>query len=190
MHEEWLPIINYEELYEVSNLGQVRSLNHFVVQSNSKGSYLRLYKGKILKPRIPKNKYPYLHLSKNGIRKTVKVHRLVAEHFLANPNNFPQVNHKDGDKTNNHKNNLEWCTSKHNINHAYENNLNKKSDFGVDSYGFKGTVQLLDNEDNVIYELNGHKDIIEKGFTSCGISSVLTGRQKTHRGYKVRRINK
>ena len=107
MIEEWRPIEGYEGLYEVSNLGRVRSLDRF---------YYRLHKGKVLSPT--KDRYGYLTvtLNCNGKSKTIKIHRLVAQAFLPNPDNLPQVNHKDEDKTNNNVDNLEWCTAKYNVN--------------------------------------------------------------------------
>ena len=107
MIEEWRPIEGYEGLYEVSNTGQVRSLDRF---------YYRLHKGKVLSPT--KDRYGYLTvtLNCNGKSKTIKIHRLVAQAFLLNPDNLPQVNHKDEVKTNNNVDNLEWCTAKYNNN--------------------------------------------------------------------------
>ena len=107
MIEEWRPVVGYEGLYEVSNTGQVRSLDRF---------YYRLHKGKVLSPT--KDRYGYLTvtLNCNGKSKTIKIHRLVAQAFLPNPDNLPQVNHKDEVKTNNSVDNLEWCTAKYNVN--------------------------------------------------------------------------
>ena len=107
MIEEWRPIEGYEGLYEVSSYGKDRSLDRF---------YYRLHKGKVLSPT--KDRYGYLTvtLNCNGKSKTIKIHRLVAQAFLPNPDNLPQVNHKDEDKTNNNVDNLEWCTAKYNVN--------------------------------------------------------------------------
>ena len=100
IEEEFRDIPGYEGMYEVSNLGRVRR------------------NGKILKPR--KNRYGYfqLVLSKDGITRTFTIHRLVAYAFINNPNNYPQINHKDEDKTNNTVNNLEWCDSRYNNNYG------------------------------------------------------------------------
>ena len=103
MEEIWKDVVGYEGLYEVSNLGRVRR------------------DGKILKPTKIKNGYLYVGLHKNGIQKTVRVHRLVASAFIPNPQNLPCVNHKDEDKTNNAVDNLEWCTSQYNANYGTRN---------------------------------------------------------------------
>ena len=81
--------------------------------------------GKILKPVLQKNGYLTVSLNKNGKSKTVHIHRLVAETFLTNPDKLPEVNHKDGNKLNNCVENLEWCTSKENVQHSLEIGLRK-----------------------------------------------------------------
>lgn len=100
MNEEWRDIKGYEGLYQVSNLGRVKSLR----DKNNKKREL------ILKPKIMRNGYLKVDLCKNGKQKTFTVHRLVATVFISNPKNFPTVNHKDENKLNNNVSNLEWCT--------------------------------------------------------------------------------
>ena len=109
MNEEWRDIKGYEGKYQVSNLGRVKSLNYnktgvegYIAAENSRG-YLRV------------------GLSKKGKRKMFSVHRLVAETFIPNPNNYSQVNHKDENKQNNKVDNLEWCTPKYNSNYGTHN---------------------------------------------------------------------
>ena len=102
MIEEWRPIKGYEGLYEVSNTGLVRNV----------------VKGRYLKPGFDKNGYLKCVLSKGGKQRTVYIHRLVATAFIPNPDGLPQVNHRDEDKTRNVVDNLEWCTSKYNVNYG------------------------------------------------------------------------
>ena len=113
--EIWKDVQGYEGLYQVSNLGRVKSLGRFVVRPLSQKGY-RWKAEKILKPR--KNHYGYLrfNLYKDGKRKTISVHRLVAIAFIPNPENKPQIDHINADKTNNTVNNLRWVTCKENIN--------------------------------------------------------------------------
>ena len=106
--EEWRSIKDYEGYYEVSNKGRVRS------------------KYRILKPQLQANGYYSVRLSKNNIVQMKRVHRLVAETFIANPCNRNQVNHIDGNKLNNNVENLEWVTPSENTQHSYDNNLQKK----------------------------------------------------------------
>ena len=110
MEEEWKIIDGLNE-YEVSNHGRLRSKTRWIDLQLTKG---RLIKECILK--VFKNKKGYLRISLRG--KNYRIHRLVANAFVPNPDNLPQVNHKDGNKLNNHYLNLEWCTNSHNTAHA------------------------------------------------------------------------
>ena len=107
--EIWKDIIGYEGLYQVSSLGRVRSLDRYDERNCFR-------KGKVLSPGIKPDGYLVVVLSCNGKHKTIKVHRLVAQAFIPNPDGLPQVNHKNEDKSNNRVENLEWCDAKYNIN--------------------------------------------------------------------------
>lgn len=109
MEEEWRPIKGYEGLYEVSNMGRVKSLH-----ANEEI---------VLKQAEYRNGYMGVSLSKDGTVNMKLVHRLVAIAFIKNPNNYEFVNHKDGDKKNNTVGNLEWCTRSYNTKHAYDHKL-------------------------------------------------------------------
>ena len=126
-NEIWKPIEGYEGLYEVSNLGRIRSLDRLDVY---KGKYKRYFKGKMLNPTFYRGGYLQVQLSKNGKVKVCKLHRLVAQTFLPNPDNLPVVNHKDEDKTNNCVDNLEWCTQQYNINYGTRNERHKQKMIG------------------------------------------------------------
>ena len=104
--EEWRDVPGYEGLYQVSNLGRVRS---------EKRSTTR---GVILKGKINTHGYVEVTLSKKNVRKTARVHRMVAIAFIPNPEGKPQVNHRNGDRSDNRAENLEWCTASENMVHA------------------------------------------------------------------------
>ena len=114
MIEEWRPVVGYEGLYEVSNTGRVRSLDRYV---KGKGKSYFLHKGRVLSPAIKPEGYLIVRLQ----RRTFYIHRLVTAAFLPNPDNLPEVNHKDEDKTNNRVENLEWCDHKYNMNYGTRN---------------------------------------------------------------------
>ena len=128
--EIWRPVVGYEGLYEVSSYGRVRSLDRYV---KGKSESYRLIKGKVLSGSITKDGYVRCLIKVNGVGRSYFVHRLVAEAFIPNPDNLPQVNHKDEDKTNNNVDNLEWCDAKYNNNYgtAIERRLETKLKNGV-----------------------------------------------------------
>lgn len=123
--EVWMDIKGYEGLYMISNYGRVRSFDR-------ESSYLldgklvtRRRKGKILKASPSSTGYLQLNLSKEAKSELVRIHRLVAEHFVDGQMFDLEVNHIDGDKENNRADNLEWITHKENMEHAYANGLCK-----------------------------------------------------------------
>ena len=120
MKEIWKDIKGYEKLYQVSNLGNVRRIK-FINNRTQKD------KIKMLKLIKDKKGYLKINLWKNNKSKMFLVHRIVAETFILNPNNLPQVNHKDENKSNNCVENLEWCSKKYNNNYGNRlNNIRKK----------------------------------------------------------------
>lgn len=115
--EVWADIKGFEGYYQISSYGRVRSLDRYV--PDCFGSK-RIAKGQILKPYKTPKGYMKITLYKDSkkVYRKCRVHRLVAETFLDNKDNLPEVNHKDGNKANNNLSNLEWCTQKENLEHA------------------------------------------------------------------------
>lgn len=120
VNEVWRDIKGYEGYYQVSNLGEIRSLPRYRIENGEK-KYLM--KGIILKQSITSTGYKKVELMVDGDKKSCKVHRLVAEAFLINTFDKPYVNHKDGNPLNNVVDNLEWCTQAENMKHARETGL-------------------------------------------------------------------
>ncbi|MDH6371760.1 ribosomal protein L19 [Paenibacillus sp. PastF-3] len=120
--EVWVDVEGFENFYQVSNYGNVRSLDRNIVQNNG---VTRLYRGRVLKPKVDKYGYQVLTLSKRtqGIRKTITIHKLVAQAFILNPFHKDNVNHINGCKSDNNVNNLEWVTCSENTTHAINEGL-------------------------------------------------------------------
>jgi hypothetical protein len=118
--ESWLDIEGYEGYYQISNFGRVRSLDRGMYVNDDRYSKPRWVrrKGKMLKDYTNGTGRRMVILRMLGTGKNIAVHRLVATHFVPNPNNLPVVNHLDHDYLNNHASNLQWCTQKDNIQHA------------------------------------------------------------------------
>lgn len=114
--EIWVDIIGYEGLYMVSNKGRIKSLE---VSKTTKNGQVRKNQLKLLKNRLDGQGYHYVSLYKNKVSLNHKVHRLVAINFVPNPQNKPQVNHKNFIKTDNTLDNLEWATNSENTIHSY-----------------------------------------------------------------------
>ena len=171
MKEFWKEIKGYEGLYEVSNLGRVKSLN-----------YRRTGKENILKPLKNDKGYFQVVLCKNKKTNVCRVHRLVAEAFLDNPDNLPQVNHKDEDKTNNHVDNLEFCTNDYNIH--YGTAIRRKVEKQINGKRSKPVYQYtIDGE--FIAEYPSTAEVKRQlGYSHSHISECCLGKFKTAYGYK------
>lgn len=183
--EVWKDIKGYEGLYKVSNTGKVKSF-----QRNRE---------KFLSDKYYENGYLRASLSKNKKKKKVLIHRLVAETFIPNPENKPEVNHIDGNKRNNNVSNLEWCTRCENVNHAWETGLNEEHREKLSKTAYKTVnkyklweknrkpVIQMDLDGNFIREFGSAQEASEYyGIKRLwnSISACCTGRRKTANGYK------
>lgn len=172
MEEEWRDIKGYEGLYEVSNMGRVKSLN-----------YGRTGKSKILRPNETRLGYLRICLCKYGKHKIYWVHRLVLMTFNPNPDmKSLEVNHIDEDKTNNRLENLEWVTRKENINHGTRNDrVAEKMTNGKNSI----PVVQLSLEGKFIKAYKSAMDAEREGsFHNSNIIACCKGRYKTHGGFR------
>lgn len=167
MKEIWKDIKDYEGLYQVSNWGRVKSLKRLVKKWN--GS--RTVSEKILQPLIQSNGYYYVGLVKNNKRINYKIHRLVAEHFIPNPNNYKEVNHKDENKTNNVVTNLEWCDRKYNQNYGTRTEKCSKK---VYQYTLDGKF---------VKEWKSTAECGRNGFKQSSVAACCRGELKTYKGF-------
>ena len=166
--EQWKDIKGYEGLYQVSNLGRIKSSERY----DSMG---RKVTEKIRKQKLNNRGYSQICLNKNGKKDYFLVHRLVAEAFILNPSNLPQVNHIDENKTNNRVDNLEWVTSKENAN-----------------YGTR-IKRVADKHKKVIYSMSPDGQVMEfssqteaakiLNISRGNIWGMINGGQKTCKGY-------
>lgn len=178
MQEVWKNIKGYEGLYQISNLGRIKSLP----RNGTKPIET------IKKTTVDKYGYLRVSLSNKNKRKKVLVHRLVAQAFISNPQNKPQVNHIDGNKKNNVLENLEWCTNSENMKHAYKigletteqaiKNLGKYAKRGKDNPKSKRVLQY-DLDGNFIKEWESMNQIErELGYRTQNICSCCQGKYK------------
>lgn len=165
MNEIYKDIVGYEGKYQVSNFGNIKSLNY-----NHTGIE------KVLKPQ---NKKGYLSVCLGSNQAQKQVHRLVAEAFLDNPNNLPYVNHKDENKYNNCVDNLEWCDAEYNSNYGTSSvRIAKNESKPINQYDLQG---------NFIKAWNSGTEIARVLKISGGnICNCCRGKQKTAYGYKWR----
>lgn len=178
-NEVWKDIKGYEGLYQVSNLGRVKHLK----------------KNKIKEIYHSKHGYCRVGLSKNGKMKNKLVHRLVAEQFIDNEMDKPQVNHIDGDKSNNRVENLEWVTASENQIHSYSKGLNKGSEKQKEAVrinGLKNSIKVLqlNKENKILKEWKSLSEIERVLKIPAGnISHCCKGRRKTAGGFMWRYKN-
>jgi len=163
--EQWKNINGiFGNNYQISNEGKVK--NHIT--------------GNILKFGLDKRGYPRIRLSYKDQKLSFRIHRLVAIHFIDNPENKPQVNHKDGNKLNNNDWNLEWNTNSENQLHAHITGL-KKTKIGKESCRFKSSILVFDSTNKQIDELFGNKDMKDKEYDFRNVSAVVLGKRKTYK---------
>ncbi len=178
MQEIWKDVPEYEGLYQVSNLGSVRSLTHTKRSSNGKTARAN---GKVIKP-LEQNGYLNIMLCKDGVRKRFRLHRLIASAFIPNPHNFPQVNHKDENKKNNNVENLEWCDSKYN--NSYGTRLQRYSE----TMGIRVVQSTLDGDFVKLWK--SASEAGRNGYTRENISKCCRGERETADGYKWKYVRK
>ncbi len=173
--EIFIPVISFDGLYEISNFGRLKCLPK--QRANN-----QILKESISNRKPTADGYIRVSLSKDGIKKSAYLHRLVAEHFIPNPCNLPEVNHKDGDKANCRLDNLEWIDRKGNEKHAWDNGL--KTTKGAGHFNSKPIIQM-DVQGNVIGRFVNSTDMtIRTGFERSVVQRCCRGNIKHAYGFK------
>lgn len=169
MVEEWRAVMGYEGLYEVSSDGRVRSLNY----RGAKGRIEDLSPG-------DKGGYLAVVLYSRGVQQGRLVHRLVAQAFLDNPLELPEVNHIDENPSNNHVSNLEWCTRTYNIN--FGSRIERVRD------SLSQGIEAFNSSGQVIHRFSSTMEAQRNGFHSSHISSCCRGLRRSHKGLHWRYV--
>lgn len=159
--EKWKDIPEFEGLYQASNYGNIKSLKRATTS------------GRVLKQYVsPHNGYAYVTLSKNNIQKQRRVHKLVMLAFHGIYDSSLQINHKDGNKVNNHIDNLELCTGSENMRHAYDTGLEKPTG-----------RQVIDLDTGIIYDTMTHAALSLGAKRGCKITLVCRGQRSHYRNH-------
>ena len=177
--EEWRDIEDYKGLYQVSNMGRVKSLERTVW--NGRGYYVTIHE-RILKPKKDRGGYLQVHLCKNGKAKFYTVHKLVATAFCENPEGYTVVNHIDEDKTNNNADNLEWCSRSYN--NTYNDRAKKIGKKNTNHPKMSKPVIGVDRVTGLIVEFASvHEAERQTGINQSNICNCLKGKYKSAGGY-------
>ena len=177
--EEWMNIEGYEGLYQVSNEGRVKSLQREIVYKDGRKKVLE---EKILHNFLSDLGYYHVMLSKDGMSKRYKVHRLVAKAFIPNPNNLPIINHKDENPKNNVADNLEWCTQGYNVRYGTMIERGRQTQFNREDLSKEVEQYTLDGD---LVETFKSASEIERKNPQFKTSSVTRccRNNKTYKGY-------
>lgn len=177
MTEEWRPVVGYEGSYEVSSMGNVRSLDRL----NVGGSWL---KGRLMKTAMTHNGYMRVKLSSKGKQTGYFVHRLVAQAFITNPDDKPQVNHINENKTDNRVSNLEWVTIRENAVHGTRvQRITANTDYVLLAKKLAKAVTATHLRSGEALYFPSMQEAQRNGFHAGNISSCCKGERTHHKGY-------
>ena len=175
----WIP--GFEGIAQVSTSGQVKTVDRWVTYADGRKYF---YKGRILKQHRNEDGYLFVNLSRNGKRRHFKVHRLVAEAFIPNPENKPQIHHRNEQKDMNFVENLSWATAKENVNYGTRNK--RIADSNLNSGRSKAVQAVNPDTGKVVKEFPSVKEAGRNGFDRAHIWSCCQGKRRRHRGFEWR----
>lgn len=176
--EEWRDVVGYEGLYKVSSYGRIVTMSRTI----QTGHGWRITPYNIISPTTKKVGYQKVCLFKEGKRKYVDVHRLVAISFIPNPECKPMVDHIDRNRQNNSVSNLRWCTLSENMHNPNTIEHCRTINHPERPENYVPVVSLVKGV--VVKYYPSIKDAVKEGFTHCAIVNVCAGRRKTHKGYQ------
>lgn len=177
MQEVWKDIPGYEGLYQVSNLGRVKSLERYVRNRSKK---IRKPE-RILSQSTNNGGYKCVNLCKDGVQQGSFVHRLVAQAFIKNCEDATQVNHINGNKQDNRPENLEWCSPTENMIHAWKTGLQSGIRKKNDIRSVK--IAQYDKEMNIVKVFPSIREAGRNGFSAGKICECCKGKRKSYRDY-------
>jgi len=179
--EVWKDIPEWEGLYQASTFGRIKSLDRFIAVGRWKSSILKLI--------IGNRGYYKVILANKSIKKTYDIHKLIALTFIINPHNYPCINHKNGIKTDNKLENLEWCSYSQNTIHAYKNGLNKKGELHYKAkITEKQAIDIITKYQSKKYTFKMLG--IEYGVHLSTIAYIINGKNWSHlKRYAVDKVN-
>ncbi len=193
INEAWETVQGFEN-YMVSNLGNVKSVEHLAHHPRARRG-VAIKRGHLLKPNTNHKGYLMVKLYNGHKAKSIAIHRLVAKAFIPNPDNLPQINHKDENKQNNCVNNLEWCTNDYNAH--YGTAIERKGESIRKSEAHKRysknrckKVAQIDNNDNIIKVWESVVSVNIGGFYDGGVIDCCKGRREMYKGYKWQYVEK
>ena len=184
INEEWKPVKGYEGYYEISNYGNVKSVDRIKKEICRHGGYrTTFHKGKYIKQFENNKGYYFVRLSKSNAIEKKYLHRLVAEAFIPNPENKPEVDHIDGKPQNNNIKNLQWATHKENLNNPIAKQRWSKTKKGKANIELAIPVYQYTIDGKFVKKWYSAVEAGENGFSKMSVWKCCNNKQKNHKGF-------